>query len=71
MNRRFRPPIYQFKNHRRPTKQEMHKARELSEKYLPQFRLCKLCRADAVGIPGREKHGIKCDESPIFVRFHG
>ncbi|RZN57200.1 MAG: nitrogenase molybdenum-iron cofactor biosynthesis protein [Candidatus Methanomethylicota archaeon] len=55
-------PIYKFENLRRPTCDELKKARDLAEKYLPQFRLCKQCRADAIGIPGKEK---------ISTYFHG
>ncbi|MHA1269485.1 MAG: radical SAM protein [Candidatus Helarchaeota archaeon] len=64
-------PIYQFKNLNRPTKNEMHLARKQSEKYLPQFRLCKQCRADAVGIPGIERIGICSRDDCSHVRFHG
>ncbi len=30
------------------------------EKIIPQFRLCKQCRADAVGIPGMEEKESVC-----------
>ncbi|MHA1310153.1 MAG: radical SAM protein [Candidatus Helarchaeota archaeon] len=64
-------PIYQFKNLRPPSHNEMKEARQKSQKYLPQFRLCKQCRADAVGIPGLEKRGIISNDSQIYLRFHG
>ena len=65
-------PIYQFKHLDRPTPKEMREARGLSKKYLPQFRLCQQCRADAVGIPGIDKGGTCCDpEDCSHVRFHG
>lgn len=32
---------------------ELNEAREAAEKYLPVFRHCRQCRADACGIPGR------------------
>ncbi|MHA1229433.1 MAG: radical SAM protein [Candidatus Helarchaeota archaeon] len=64
-------PIYQFKNLRRPTREEMHNARKDSQKYLPQFRLCKQCRADAVGIPGLERIKLCNPEDCSHVRFHG
>ncbi|MBD3230887.1 MAG: radical SAM protein, partial [Candidatus Lokiarchaeota archaeon] len=64
-------PIYQFKDHRRPNKNELHEARVISGNYLPQFRLCKQCRADAVGIPGIERTKTCKDEECTFIRFHG
>lgn len=64
-------PIYQFKNHRIPKKKEMHDARIISQKYMPQFRLCKQCRADAVGIPGIERAKLLEGKECTFVRFHG
>lgn len=36
-----------------PTCEELSKAREAAEVYLPVFRHCRHCRADACGIPGR------------------
>ena len=47
-------PLNMFKDLRSPTCEEISGARAKAEKYLPQFRLCKQCRADAVGIPGKE-----------------
>lgn len=48
-------PQHGFKEHRKPTCKELEEARNAAEKYLPQFRLCRQCRADAAGIPGKEK----------------
>lgn len=48
-------PIHKFKNLRSPTCQEIRETREKCEKYLPQFRLCKMCRADACGVPGLDR----------------
>lgn len=48
-------PLYRFIHHRPPTCEELGRARERCEEYIPQFRLCKLCRADAFGVPGFEK----------------
>jgi nitrogen fixation protein NifB len=39
----------------------------VAEKYLPQFRLCRQCRADSVGIPGKEHHPSR----PSSEYFHG
>lgn len=48
-------PLARFRNLRPPTCEELRRARGSCEKIIPQFRLCKQCRADAVGIPGHEK----------------
>lgn len=52
-------PLHDLKDQRGPSCKELEAARAAAEKYLPQFRLCKQCRADACGIPGLEKvdHG--------------
>jgi nitrogen fixation protein NifB len=47
-------PLNMFKELRPPTCEEISVARSKAEKYLPQFKLCRQCRADAVGIPGKE-----------------
>jgi len=39
-------PSYKFKNLRAPSCEELNKIREECSAYLPQFRLCKQCRAD-------------------------
>lgn len=36
-----------------PTCDELNRAREAAEKFLPVFRHCRHCRADACGIPGK------------------
>jgi|SRR5271157_458134 len=48
-------PLYKFKDLTPPGCTELEAARAVAEKYLPQFRLCKQCRADACGVPGQEK----------------
>lgn len=48
-------PIHRFSEARGPTCAELEGARVAAEKYIPQFRLCRQCRADACGIPGMEK----------------
>ena len=48
-------PLYKFKDMKPPECKELEEARAVAEKYLPQFRLCKQCRADACGVPGQEK----------------
>jgi nitrogen fixation protein NifB len=48
-------PLYKFANLRAPECSDLEQARAIAEKYLPQFRLCKQCRADACGVPGQEE----------------
>ncbi|MGD2250219.1 MAG: radical SAM protein [Candidatus Methanofastidiosia archaeon] len=50
-------PLAEFSGMRPPTCEEIQTTRKKCENILPQFRLCKQCRADAVGIPGKkDKH---------------
>ena len=51
-------PLYNLRKLRRPTRDEMNTARDLSERYLPLFRWCKQCRADAFGIPGEHDFNL-------------
>ena len=37
----------------RPSCDELRRARREAASFLPQFHLCRQCRADAVGVPGR------------------
>ena len=65
-------PIYAFKHFKRPTRKEMFDARNASRKFLPQFKVCKQCRADAVGIPGTTLRKQRCEDDPIsHIIFHG
>lgn len=48
-------PQHEFKDYRPPTCQELNEARRTAEQYLPVFRHCQQCRADACGIPGAGK----------------
>jgi len=48
-------PLYKFKDILPPECKDLEAARAVAEKYLPQFRLCKQCRADACGVPGQEE----------------
>ncbi|MFQ6119853.1 MAG: radical SAM protein [Methanosarcinales archaeon] len=47
-------PLHKFENLEPPTCEDLNIARTLAEEHLPQFRLCRQCRADAVGVPGME-----------------
>lgn len=59
-------PIHKFSKARGPTCTELEGARVAAEKYIPQFRLCRQCRADACGVPGTEKGRESSSEY-----FHG
>ncbi|MGQ9759220.1 MAG: radical SAM protein [Candidatus Methanomethylicaceae archaeon] len=58
-------PIHRFKGLRGPTCTELENARKAAERFIPQFRLCRQCRADACGIPGLEAKGVGTEY------FHG
>jgi nitrogen fixation protein NifB len=46
-------PLGRFRDLEPPTCTELHRTRTQCEQIIPQFRLCRQCRADAVGVPGR------------------
>ena len=46
-------PAFDLSDVPRPSGREVREAREACEPIIPQFRLCKQCRSDACGIPGR------------------
>jgi nitrogen fixation protein NifB len=46
-------PQFEFAEYRAPDCTELSAAREAAEVYVPVFRHCQHCRADAVGIPGQ------------------
>lgn len=50
-------PIGEMRNYPAPTCFELEEARYEAEKHIEQFRLCKQCRADAIGIPGAPADG--------------
>lgn len=45
-------PQHELKDHLPPDCEELNAARENAEEFLPVFRHCRQCRADACGIPG-------------------
>ncbi|HLB71445.1 MAG: radical SAM protein [Candidatus Methanoperedens sp.] len=59
-------PLHRFDKERAPECDELTMARTIAEEFLPQFRLCRQCRADAIGIPGMEPCG-----SPVQARSTG
>lgn len=46
-------PCGRFKRMQRPTCEQLQAARDEAEKFIPQFRACRQCRADACGVPGK------------------
>ncbi len=46
-------PQYKLSHLREPSCEELYEARSRAETYLPVFRHCQRCRADACGIPGK------------------
>lgn len=59
-------PLHKFEKERAPECDELTMARSIAEEFLPQFRLCRQCRADAIGVPGTEPCG-----SPVQARSTG
>jgi len=59
-------PLNNFEKERPPDCDELTMARTIAEEFLPQFRLCRQCRADAIGVPGMEPCG-----SPVQQRTTG
>ncbi len=47
-------PLGAFAGRRAPTCAELRGARDAAGRYLRQFRLCRQCRADALGVPAEE-----------------
>ncbi|SHH54322.1 nitrogen fixation protein NifB [Sporobacter termitidis DSM 10068] len=58
-------PQHEMADFEEPGCQELSEARAVAEEYLPVFRHCQHCRADAVGIPG------KGDLSHLLYEFGG
>jgi nitrogen fixation protein NifB len=58
-------PSGEFRGRKAPGCGQLRAARKRCERTIPQFRLCKQCRADACGVPGngdialKTKHGMK------------
>jgi nitrogen fixation protein NifB len=60
-------PIHEMSDKRAPTCSELSDARGRCEIYVKQFKKCKQCRADAVGVPGLENKCSQCSTE----YFHG
>jgi len=63
-------PLYRFRKLKPPTCEELRLAREKCEKYIKQFRLCKMCRADAYGIPGLESSYVSALYRNYMLLLH-
>ncbi len=63
-------PLYRFRRLRTPTCGELRLIREECEKYIRQFRLCKMCRADAYGIPGLESSYVSTLYKNYMLLLH-
>jgi len=61
-------PLHKFSKLEGPSCRELEMARAVAERYIPQFRLCKQCRADSCGIPGLERRKTS---SIATEYFHG
>jgi len=64
-------PLYDFELSEPPSCEDLNLVRTLAEEYLPQFRLCQQCRADAVGVPGEEPCGSPVQKRAQTEYFHG
>ncbi|WP_457755495.1 radical SAM protein [Thermodesulfatator indicus] len=60
-------PLGEFSNHRAPTQKELNRARAKAAKYIPQFLVCKRCRADAVGVPGLADENLFSIKNAVSV----
>ncbi|NMC76617.1 MAG: radical SAM protein [Candidatus Methanofastidiosa archaeon] len=63
-------PLNKFKDLKPPTCDEISGVREKAGEYLPQFKLCRQCRADAIGIPGQDSDYHK-ERKSNSEYFHG
>jgi nitrogen fixation protein NifB len=63
-------PLHNFEKERPPECDELTMARTIAEEFLPQFRLCRQCRADAVGVPGAEPCGSPVQQRTSSEYYH-
>jgi nitrogen fixation protein NifB len=64
-------PLYDFELSEPPSCEDLNLVRTMAGEYLPQFRLCQQCRADAVGVPGEEPCGSPVQKRAQSEYFHG
>lgn len=63
-------PLHNFSKERQPECDELTMARTIAEEFLPQFRLCRQCRADAIGVPGMEPCGSPVQKHATGEYYH-
>ncbi len=63
-------PLHKFETARPPDCDELTIARTIAEEFLPQFRLCRQCRADAVGVPGLEPCSSPAQKQAAGEYYH-
>ncbi len=63
-------PLHRFKDKRAPECDELTMARTIAEEFLPQFRLCRQCRADAIGVPGFDPWGSQVQHRMAGEYYH-
>lgn len=64
-------PQHEFANFPAPDCQQLNIARAAAEKYLPVFRHCQHCRADACGIPGKNEFSLRLSGGVAETFSHG
>ena len=61
-------PQHKLKDIKRPTCEQIERAREDAEQYIKVFRHCAHCRADAVGVPGISEYSRLVYQNRLNVR---
>jgi nitrogen fixation protein NifB len=61
-------PLGRFRKRKPPSYEELCRVRIQCEKHIKQFRLCRQCRADAKGIPGKENFNGKTKELEKYIK---
>ncbi|MCX7002382.1 MAG: radical SAM protein [bacterium] len=64
-------PQYELANYPVPTCDQLNAARAAAEEFLPVFRHCKHCRADACGIPGGKDFAGQLYDRQLETFSHG
>ena len=59
-------PVHDMADRKPPTCEELREVRKSCEPYVRQFKKCQQCRADAVGVPGRDGGGNRLVGSEYF-----
>lgn len=64
-------PQHEFAETPAPTCRQIEEARQAAQKYLPVFRHCQHCRADACGIPGTNEFSTQFSSGVTETFSHG